>query len=223
MSLKIDLHVHTIHSRDSFITAKNLAYFAKKRGLDGVAITDHDAVKGFRDFKRKLDLFLIPGVEVSSGEGHVLGLGLDRVVERGLSFVETIELIHEAGGLAVVAHPTAFFKGISENRLVGGFDAMEVVNASAVPFRYSVRKNRRLATSLDLPQVGGSDAHYGPEVGLGYTLVDAERNVEDVLKAIRKGKVEPGGGAIPWMVRLKREFKAVGRWVGMISEVFHLM
>ncbi len=218
MPLKIDLHVHTIHSRDSFITAEDLTYFAKKRGLDGVAITDHDAVKGFHDFKRKVDLFLIPGIEISSGEGHVLGFGLNNVVERGLPFVETIDLIHEAGGLAVVAHPTAFFKGISEDKLVGGFNAMEVVNASAIPFRYSVRKNRRLALSLDLPQVGGSDAHYGPEVGLGYTLVDAKRNIDDVLEAMRRGKVESGGGAIPWKVRLKREFKIVGRWVGKFQK-----
>lgn len=218
MPLKIDLHVHTVHSKDSFITAKDLIHFAKKRGLDGVAITDHDTVRGFQDFRGKVDLLLLPGVEVSSGDGHVLGYGLDKVVERGLSFVETISLIHEAGGLAVVAHPTAFFKGISEDRLVEGFDAMEVVNASAVPFRYSVRKNRRLAMSLDLPQVGGSDAHYGPEVGIGYTLVEAERDVDDVLEAIGKGRVEPGGKAIPWKVRLRREFKTVGRWVGMLQK-----
>jgi predicted metal-dependent phosphoesterase TrpH len=214
--LKIDLHVHTVCSKDSFITGEDLVYYAKKRGLDGVAITDHDSVGGFQGFRGEVDLLLIPGIEVSSGEGHVLGYGLDVVVEKGRSFVETIDLIHEAGGLAVVAHPTAFFKGISEKRLVGGFDAVEVVNASAVPFRYSVRKNRRLAVRLGLPQVGGSDAHNGPEIGVAYTLVDAERKVDGVLEAIRRGHVEPGGRGIPWGLRLRREFKSVGRWLGKV-------
>ena len=216
MPLRIDLHVHTVHSVDSFITAKELAFFMKKRGLDGVAITDHDTVSGFREFRKKLDMLLIPGVEVSTGQGHVLGIGVERMVEAGLSFAETIDLIHDAGGLAIVAHPTAFFKGIPEERLDEGFDGMEVVNASAVPFHYSVRKNRMLAVKLGLPQTGGSDAHYGPEVGMGYSLVDADGEVDEVIGAIRRGAVKPFGRGIPWSTRVKRGFYNFKRLVGKL-------
>ena len=215
MPLKIDLHVHTVYSVDSFITVKDLVFFSEKRGLDGVAITDHDTVSGFKKFSKVVDLFLIPGVEISTSQGHVLGIGVDGVIEGGLSFAETVDLVHEAGGLAIVAHPTAFFKGIPEERLDGGFDAMEVVNASAVPFHYSVRKNRRLAVGLGLPQTGGSDAHYGPEVGMGYSLVDADAagGVDEVVEAIRKGAVKPCGKGIPWSMRVKREFLDIRRWL----------
>jgi len=205
-----------VHSVDSFITAKELAFFMKKRGLDGVAITDHDTVSGFREFRTKLDMLLIPGVEVSTGQGHVLGIGVERMVEAELSFAETIDLIHDAGGLAIVAHPTAFFKGIPEERLDEGFDGMEVVNASAVPFHYSVRKNRVLAVKLGLPQTGGSDAHYGPEVGMGYSLVDADGEVDEVIGAIRRGAVKPFGRGIPWSTRVKRGFYNFKRLVGKL-------
>jgi hypothetical protein len=133
-----------------------------------------------------------------------------------LSFAETVDQIHDTGGLAVVAHPTAFFKGISEERLLDeNFDAIEVINASAVPFSFSVRKNRKIAVNLNLPQIGGSDAHQGPEVGMAYTVIDAETGVEGVIKAVKNGAVTPFGRAIPWRLRLRRQFLSVKkRWFG---------
>jgi hypothetical protein len=210
------MHVHTKYSYDAFITSKELVKFSKKRGLDGVAITDHDTVDGLREFSKIKGLLVIPGVEITTSQGHVLALNVNTFFRPGLSFAETVDQIHDTGGLAVVAHPTAFFKGISEERLLDeNFDAIEVINASAVPFSFSVRKNRKIAVNLNLPQIGGSDAHQGPEVGMAYTVIDAETGVEGVIKAVKNGAVTPFGRAIPWRLRLRRQFLSVKkRWFG---------
>jgi predicted metal-dependent phosphoesterase TrpH len=91
------------------------------------------------------------------------------------------------------------------------FDAVEVINSSAIPFNYSVRHGEQLASHLGISRVGGSDAHYGPEIGSAYTIVDAEPKVEDITEAIRKGLCRPSGGPIPLTTRLKAELLLLGR------------
>ncbi len=207
------MHVHTKYSPDALITPKELGTHARKRGLHGVAITDHNTIEGLREFCRIKDLLIIPGMEVATEQGHVLALNINDVVKAGQSFAETLDQIHDADGLAIAAHPTGFFKGIVEGQLSQDFDAIEVINSSAVPFSFSVRKNRRIAATLNLPQTAGSDAHYAPEVGMAYTVIDAETDVDEIVKAIKRGAVTPFGRAIPWNTRLKREFLSVKkRW-----------
>jgi predicted metal-dependent phosphoesterase TrpH len=204
--LKIDLHVHTRYSYDASITPKELVTHAKKRGLDGVAITDHNTVAGLREFSKVEGLLIVPGVEIKAKQGHVLALNINSFVRAGLSFAETVDKIHDEGGLAIIAHPTAFFKGISNKQLDQNFDAIEVINSSAIPFAYSVRRNLEIAATLKLPQTAGSDAHQASEVGMAYTGVEAEKSVEDVVGAIKKGAVTPFGTSIPWGDRLRRFF-----------------
>lgn len=204
MALRIDLHVHTKYSHDSSITLKDLALYSKAQGLDGVAITDHDTTKGFREFRRIENLLIIPGAEITTDQGHVLAINVTASIRNGLSFMETIDQIHCAGGVAISAHPTTLLRATSEQKLRQGFDAMEVINSSAVPFSLSVFRNRRIATMLGLPQTGGSDAHYGPEVGMAYTQVEAEADVDEVVETIRRGAISAFGRSIPWSIRLKR-------------------
>ncbi|MEM4700729.1 MAG: CehA/McbA family metallohydrolase [Candidatus Bathyarchaeia archaeon] len=207
--MKIDLHVHTCHSYDGLIKPEELVFYAKKAGLDGVAITDHDRIDGaLKMAKETKNLLIIPGMEISSLNGHVIGLNLQETVPKNLSVGETIDRIHELGGLAIACHPRAVFKASLGQNTSRRFDAVEVINASAFPFKRSVKSARELAVRLGLPQVAGSDAHYAPEIGAAYTLVDAELNCHDVIKAIGKGLCEPIGNAIPLGTRLKREILA---------------
>jgi hypothetical protein len=206
LPLKIDLHVHTWYSYDSLINLKELVFYAKKRGLDGVAITDHDTIEGVIKMTKQTDFLIIPGIEVSSSKGHILGLNVQTPIPPNLSVEETVEEIHEAGGLAVACHPKAFFKGSLGKYVNSQFDAVEVINSAALPFNRSIQYSRKLASVLGIPQIAGSDAHYAPEIGYAYTLIDTEPNIDMIIKAISKGFCQPFGNPIPLKYRLKREF-----------------
>ncbi|MEM2522230.1 MAG: CehA/McbA family metallohydrolase [Candidatus Bathyarchaeia archaeon] len=210
MKLKIDLHVHTCYSHDGLTTPKELVAYAKKAGLDGVAITDHDRMDCAIKLAKTLNFpIIIPGIEISSLKGHILGINLQEEVPKNLDINETIDRIHELGGLAVACHPNAPIKSSLKGDLNPRFDAVEVVNASAFPFRRSIKKAREMASSLGLAQVAGSDAHYAPEIGSAYTLVEAEHNIEEIVKAISRGLCQPQGRAIPLTLRLKRKILTI--------------
>jgi predicted metal-dependent phosphoesterase TrpH len=91
------------------------------------------------------------------------------------------------------------------------FDAVEVINASSFPFNYSVKNAQKIASRLGIPRVAGSDAHYPPEIGYAYTLVDASSNVDEVVRSIHKGSCQPFGRAIPIKVKLKKELATLKR------------
>ncbi len=202
MGLKIDFHVHTTYSRDSSITLKEVVASAKKRGLDGVAITDHNTVKGALKLKTR-EIIVVPGIEVSTLEGHLLGINVTTPIPAKLGIEETIQRIHEAGGIAVAPHPTAFYKS-PPSRSVSSYDAVEVMNASSVPFSVLTYYSKRFADRLGLPQTGGSDSHYAPEIGSAYTVVDADSDVDEIVDAIKRGAAFPMGNGIPWKTRLER-------------------
>lgn len=211
MPIKIDLHVHTHYSRDSLITPEELVIYAKKAGLDGVAVTDHDRLDGALKIARETDFFIVPGMEISSSNGHVVALNVQEVIPKGLDADETVDRIHRAGGIAVACHPVTFFKGSLRKHVSSKFDAVEVINASSFPFNYSVKNAQKIASRLGIPRVAGSDAHYPPEIGYAYTLVDASSNVDEVVRSIHEGSCQPFGRAIPIKVKLKKELATLKR------------
>lgn len=205
MQTRIDLHIHSHYSYDSLITLEELVLYAKKRRLDGVAITDHDRIDGALKIADEADFLIIPGMEISSLNGHIIGLNVHEKIPRNLSVAETVRQIHEAGGLAIACHPTALFKLSLGKFMDSNFDAVEVINSSAFPFNYSVKRSEEIASRLGIARVGGSDAHCAPEIGYGYTLLDCEPEVDSILRAIVDRKCQPCGKAIPLALRLKRE------------------
>jgi len=211
LGLKIDLHVHTCYSRDASITLKQVVYFAKKRGLDGVAVTDHNTVKGALKLKTR-EILVVPGIEISTLEGHLLGINVTTQIPAKLGIEEAIRTIHEAGGIAVAPHPSAFYKS-PPSRQVRSYDAVEVMNASSVPFSVFTYFSRRFAEELGVPQTGGSDSHYAPEIGSAYTVVEAEADVDEIVCAIKKGAAFPMGSGVPWKTRLERTALALKRKV----------
>jgi predicted metal-dependent phosphoesterase TrpH len=207
MQVKADLHVHTIYSHDSLITPKDLVFYAKKRGLTAVAITDHNTIEGALKIAKETDFLIIPGIEVSSRNGHIVGINLQEPVQKGLSPDETVDKIHEAGGIAVACHPFAFFKGSLGKHTSAKFDAIETINASAFLFNRSTKKAQEVADRFGLSRVAGSDAHYGPAVGYAYTLIDAEPQVDAISKAITKGLCHPFGKPIPATLKLEKQIQ----------------
>lgn len=205
MQVKADLHVHSTYSSDSIITPKELVFYARKRGLNAVAVTDHNQVEGARKIARETDFLIIPGTEVSSRDGHIVGLNVNEAIPRGLSTDETVDRIHKAGGIAIACHPHALFKGSIGQHVTAKFDAVETINASSFPFRSASSKAEKLAERFGLPRVAGTDAHYGPVIGCAYTVIDSELNVESILKAIVDGRCEPAGGSISLRMRIQNQ------------------
>lgn len=188
----VDLHAHTrfFHGAKRLgdavdpAGARVLAAVARRRGLDGVALTNHDYYTPFSNE----DPVLLPGIEISSTAGHVLVVGSDppRRTERGvLTPSEAVELAHDHDCAAIMAHP---FRNGSLPDSPAPFDAVEV-NGKHPEFR---ERAAALAAERDLPLVGGSDAHFPFEVGRAFTAVDCEElTPAAVVGAIREGAVEP--------------------------------
>jgi predicted metal-dependent phosphoesterase TrpH len=206
LRVKVDLHVHTVYSPDSLITLEELVFYAKKRGLTAVAVTDHNRVEGALKMAGETDFLIIPGTEVNSRNGHIVALNVREVIPRDLSAEETVERIHAAGGIAVACHPFAMFKGSLGKHASGKFDAIETINASASPFKRSVRKAEEAAERFKLPRVAGTDAHYAPAVGYAYTVVDAELSADAVVKAIADGHCQPFGEPVPLRLKLEKYY-----------------
>lgn len=186
MKLKLDLHVHSCLSDDGISTPEELLRAARERGLDGIALTDHNLLSEGRDEYP----FIIPGCEFSTSEGHILGLFIDELpscVYRGAgplpSADEVIRAIHEDGGVAVWAHPYERHMTVNEDT-VRLCDLVETSNSRAC------FKNKRandmakdLAARLSLPCTGGSDAHRASEVGNSFTELDCQVKSLDGIKS----------------------------------------
>jgi len=228
--LKIDLHVHTVYSNDASTTLREVIAYSKKQGLNGVAITDHDTLKGALKLTKQKRVTVVPGIEICTLHGHVLAFNVTEPIPPKLSLPEAVQRVHDLGGIAVAAHPAhpaRFFKiGITRRAaMVSNFDAIEVINSSAFPFFLSTYLSRKLAQRLNLPQTGGSDAHQASEIGTAYTVVNADSNIDDIVEAIRKGAVIPGGKSIPWTVRVRRGAHEIKKELEerLLFEVFDLI
>lgn len=200
-----DLHVHTHHS-DGQDSPGEVLEWARRIGLDVLAITDHDAIDGARiatELARQAGEGpeVVVGEEVSSRDGHILALFIDEVVPPGLSAGETIAAIHEQGGLAIAAHPYWRHNSVDHaGRLYGlgdliaelDFDAIEVVNGGFTPSM--IGANRRagwVAEALGRTPIGGSDAHVKHALGWGHTKFEGS-GARDLRSAIAAGRTQAG-------------------------------
>ncbi|MEM4250899.1 MAG: PHP-associated domain-containing protein, partial [Candidatus Bathyarchaeia archaeon] len=173
------------------------------------AVTDHD-----RFFSREVKgAIVIPGVEVSTREGHLLGLGDVGEITPGLSVDETIRIIHDRGGVAILAHPYDLIRGgIRPAHVTEPLDGIETINSRAHPFRLSKYLAEKTARRLGIPTFGGSDSHAPETVGDAYTLVHSRStSLEDILEAIREGNVKAEGGPSGSMNDLRRIKRKIGR------------
>ena len=218
--LTCDLHVHSNYSKDGESSIEEILRQAEDAGLDAIAITDHDAVDGA---KKALTLpskvLVIPGIEVSTKQGHLIVLGVTEIIPSGLDVIDTIHIARRMGALLILPHPYHIWRhGVARRKKAGmaAVDAVESFNS-----RYIVgsanSKAARIAKRLGKPCVGGSDAHNAKFVGFGRTYVDAEKNVPAILDAIRAGKVTCGGRQTPLRTYTRQSLSNTWRKIKRIT------
>lgn len=189
--MKLDLHVHTNRSSDGHTRPDELVTNIRRAALDGLAITDHNLLSN-DTFEEAL---IIPGIEISSIDGHIIGLGLRQPVVRGLPADETIRQIRKMGGVSVVVHPYDILRSaINPDHLTVMPDAVEVINSASFLHSLTWKRARRFAETHHLPQTAGSDSHIPRTIGRSFTTVDCEQKTTDsVLDAIREGHTAANG------------------------------
>ncbi len=204
--LAFDPHVHTDASHDCSTPVEAVLRAADEAGLDAVAITDHDTVEGAvraRELAADRELTVVPGVEVSTGAGHLLALGVETAPPPGRPLPDTVARVRELGGVAVIPHPFQLTRHGVGRRHLGEPDALETLNAMAVTGLQNLRA-RAAARKRGLPGIGASDAHAARQVGRAYTAVevDGPATVDRLLDAVREGAVGAAGDTAPgrWYV-----------------------
>lgn len=214
-----DLHMHTIYSYDGTASVSAVLKRAKQIGLDIIAITDHDEIKGSLKALELAPAFgieVIPGVEVTTAEGDLLALNVTENIDRGLSLIDTVLKVGELGGFCIAPHPMAggfamkslsahsIMKALRNRHVAQVLIGIETYNATTLD-RMSNHYAHILGERLGIAKLGNSDAHVAEAIGLGLTEFEGH-TANDLLKAIHKRKT---------IVRKKKEWTSIrilGSW-----------
>ncbi len=198
MPINIDLHTHTFFSGDGVSSPEENIAAARGKGLQAIAITDHNTCDAITYLREKglmredglpVDGFLVvPGVEVTTADGHLLCIGTTLPKLKGKPARVVCEAIHEHGGLAIPPHPYDLFRaGIRFPVLETlPIDAIEVFNAATTLRRYN-RYAFNYAQTRGLPMTASSDAHHAEAIGTAYTILNTDDlSVKGVLAQLIK-------------------------------------
>lgn len=185
----IDMHLHLEgRSSCSILPAVEL-YGNLSPQLNGICITDHWVLKEYK--KLSLSHFKVFfGVEVRSNEGDILAYGLNMVPSRDLTTKQMIHFIHQNDGVAVAAHPFS-------NRHLAFHDSVYNYNFDAIEVNGAIDKRsndlaKQAASSMDLPMIGGSDAHSINQLNTFATLFETKiTSISDITKAIKSKTCKP--------------------------------
>jgi predicted metal-dependent phosphoesterase TrpH len=186
------LHLHTSYSFDASTSPKTIVnQLYAHPFIKAVAITDHNTIEGYYKVKKLAspyeDILIIPGVEVSAVEGELIVLGVEELPPKPWTVENVIDFAKERDGLAIVPHPYRGY-GLGDSAKNYNFDAIEVLNGISPPQVNKMAET--LAKAMGLPGVAGSDAHRADELWTVYTEVQASSNIDEILKAIKKGLVK---------------------------------
>jgi hypothetical protein len=208
--MKCDFHCHTFFSFDGLSSPEEIVDAAIKKGINCLAITDHDEIEGAKRAERYAKgkpILIIPSIEVKTKEGEILAINVREKIPKKLSAKETIKKIKEKNGFVVLPHPFSFpenFKGKLEE-IIDEIDAIEIFNASAFSGN---KKAENFAKKYNLPFVVGSDAHSPSFVGKAFFEIEGENlSIEEVLKKIKNKEVRIGKERVEALEKISDHLK----------------
>ena len=207
VTVRIDPHVHSAASYDGRDPPELLLEQAASVGLDAIVVTDHDRISASlrtADLAATYGLVGIPGAEISTADGHLLGIGIEELPAPGRSMDETVDAVRDAGGVAVVPHPFQRTRHGARRRVLSSVDVDGIETYNAWLFTgYRNLRARAFAHRYDLTSLAGSDAHSVTTVGRAFTEIEFERTsrasigAADVVDAIRDGTTSVHGRRAP--------------------------
>ena len=192
----IDMHMHEMrYSGDSFLRLENMVEIAKRRGLDGICITDHDSM-GLKEFaaeySEKTGFPIFVGIEFYSLQGDIVAFGIEDYPKERIPAQEFVDLVQAQGGMCFSAHPFRNNnRGLEENlALVRGLDGVEVLNGST-SFA-ACMKAAAYARQYGYFTLGSSDCHIPEKVGVCATYFPEKvHTMEEFLEVFKKGTMCP--------------------------------
>jgi predicted metal-dependent phosphoesterase TrpH len=204
IDMQFDLHIHSKHSFDCLMQPSNIVKAASKLGLSGIAVIDHNTIKGsLETSKINSDLLIIKGIEVGTEIGDIIGLFIE-VDIKSKRPIEVIEDVRDNGGISILAHP--FKNKVNcevDPEVWKKADAIEVFNSRCRGHKFLTGPDGLRISANDLALnnaikfgknfTAGSDAHFYFEIGRALTIIDNVSGIEDVRKAILRNNVRIEG------------------------------
>jgi hypothetical protein len=191
--VRLDLHVHTCYSYDCLLSLQSLTQVVLRRGLDGVAVLDHDEIDGALRLRDWAPFHVIVGEEIGSRDGGIGALFITERIPPHLSAEETITRIHDQGGLVFIPHPLA--RGVPGKirkdkfaQIIDQVDVIEGFNARA-PLQADDQRARDLAAEHGIAVAAGSDAHWACEVGRAWTEMDCAAAPREFLHNLGRARL----------------------------------
>ncbi len=183
--MRIDMHVHTCYSADSNLGLADIVQAVEDGLIDGLAITDHNEIKGAQELQQFAPFPVIVGEEIMTEDGEIIGYFLSKRIEAGLPLLETINQIKEQGGLVAVPHPfdrlrTSALKRNKLDLVTKYLDMIEVFNSRNV-FKQDNQLAQEFAEKAGLLKIAGSDAHTKPEIGAAWIEIETFKGASDFL------------------------------------------
>ena len=192
MRYRFDLHLHSYHSFDGVMAPRHMVALAKRRGLHGIAVTDHNSVRGGSaafDLQCDDDFLVIPGTEIATDIGDILGLFVTEEIQ-SRQCTDVIAEMRAQGGVVILPHPFSHHRDLTPE-LLEQFDAVEVYNGRDRRDLSDQIRNE-LARPYGLTEMGNSDAHLYWEIGQAYNELDIEDfSGEGVRHALLSGQCHP--------------------------------
>ncbi|MEP7199665.1 MAG: PHP-associated domain-containing protein [Chloroflexota bacterium] len=192
--MKVELHCHTLVSKDSLLPYDAIIKRVKALGLDAIAITDHNKVDGAFELAKRAPFPVIVGEEIMTSEGEIIGYFLSERIPRGLSPEETIKRIRAQGGLVNIPHPfdslrKSVIKRKALYRVADQADMLEVLNARVVK-KIENEWAEAFARNIHKPAVAGSDAHIAHEIGTAIVEMEPFTDAPSFLASLPTATVQ---------------------------------